>query len=76
MRFEGKNSEIKGFIHGNYKNVPYSVANRHQERLCSMLLASPGETAQFLSTGDRFSGTIITELYLINNNYIVIILPL
>ena len=55
-RFEGKNSQAKSYLHGNFKNVPFSVATRHQEWLCSVLLAAPGEKSQYLTLGDSYSG--------------------
>ena len=62
MRFEGKNSQMKKYLHGNFKNVPYSVASRHQEWLCSVLSA-PGEDAPFLSLGDKYSGTELEYIH-------------
>ena len=55
-RFEGKNSQTKSYLHGNFKNVPFSVATRHQEWLCSVLLSAPGETSPYLTLGDQYSG--------------------
>ena len=38
MRMEGKNSVCKNAAHtSNYKNVPYTVAKRHQHLLCAYL---------------------------------------
>ncbi len=57
MRFEGKNAFIKGLLGKNYKNVPYTVAHRHQNYMCLQLL-SPN----FLYRGDEIgTGN--------NNNY-------
>ena len=40
MRMEGKNSYFKRAAQtSNFKNVPYSVAKRHQRLLCSYLLS-------------------------------------
>lgn len=55
MRFEGKNKQMKSYLHGNFKNVPFSVATRHQEWLCAQLM-----TKQFLTLGDCYSGTTCT----------------
>ena len=63
MRFEAKNSQMKGYLHGNYKNVPFSVATRHQEWLCAQLLSS----TSFFTVGDQYSGKII-----ITYSYIII----
>ena len=38
MRMEAKHSYFKSIAHlGNYRNVPYSVARRHQRFLCANL---------------------------------------
>lgn len=38
MRFEAKNSECKQSAQkGNFKNVPHTVAKRHQHLLCANL---------------------------------------
>ncbi len=41
MRMEGKNSYFKQIAQGsNFKNVPYTVARRHQRLLCAYLQSS------------------------------------
>lgn len=41
MRMEAKNSELKqSALKGNYKNVPFTVAKRHQHLLCANLQSS------------------------------------
>lgn len=38
MRMEGKNSVCKQFAQtSNFKNVPYTVAKRHQRLLCAYI---------------------------------------
>lgn len=38
MRMEAKHSYFKSVAHlGNYRNVPYSVARRHQRLMCANL---------------------------------------
>ena len=45
MRFEGKNGYFKDLINCNFRNVPLSLANRHQLYLCRRLLHRPGFSA-------------------------------
>ncbi|XP_064382999.1 uncharacterized protein LOC135331689 [Halichondria panicea] len=56
MRFESKNKELKGFTSNCFKNVPYSVSVRHQQRYCHLLAVRPGqEMSNFLYKGDEVS---------------------
>ncbi len=46
MRFEAKNSQLKQFVGKNvgknFKNLPKTIAERHQNYMCMHLLPSPG----------------------------------
>lgn len=54
MRFEGKNAHIKRLAKQNFKNVPYSVATRHQDYMCMQMLSPPGvHSTNFLYKGDQ-----------------------
>ena len=48
MRFEAKNHQLKRFVGLNFKNVPKSVASRHQNKMCLNMLSSPGNNTTFL----------------------------
>ena len=52
MRFEAKNHYIKRLVGLNFKNVPKTVAIRHQYNICLNLLAPPGSESKFLYKGD------------------------
>lgn len=52
MRFEAKNHQIKRLVGLNFKNVPKTVATRHQLNMCLNLLAPPGVATSFLYEGD------------------------
>ena len=52
MRFEAKNHQLKRFVGLNFKNVPKSVASRHQNKMCLNILSSPGNNTTFLYKGD------------------------
>ena len=52
MRFEAKNHSLKRLVGLNFKNVPKSVAVRHQYNMCLSLLAPPGVCTRFLYSGD------------------------
>lgn len=52
MRFEAKNHQIKRLVGLNFKNVPKTVATRHQLNMCLNLLAPPGVATSFLYKGD------------------------
>ena len=43
MRFESKNSQIKRFVHGCFRNIPLSVSIHHQQWLCYYLACRPGQ---------------------------------
>ena len=47
MRFEAKNHQLKRFVGLNFKNVPKSVASRHQNKMCLNMLSSPGNNTTF-----------------------------
>ena len=54
MRFEAKNAYIKGLVGKNFKNLAYSIAQRHQNFMCLQLLSAPGvKTTNFLYRGDE-----------------------
>ena len=54
MRFEAKNAHIKGLIGKCFKNVPYTVAERHQNYMCLQLLSPPDDSSMnFLYRGDE-----------------------
>ena len=63
MRFKSKNAQIKGFVSNCFKNVPFSVAVRHQQWLCYHLVVQPGQHySSFLYDGDQvMSGTSGTK---------------
>ncbi len=50
MRFEQKHQRYKKLLHigGNFKNIPYTVANRHQQDLACTLLC---KSKQFIKCG-------------------------
>ena len=52
MRFEAKNHFIKRLVGLNFKNIPKTVACRHQYSMCMNLLAPPGMDTKFLYKGD------------------------
>lgn len=52
MRLEAKNHYLKRLVGLNFKNVPKSVAVRHQYNMCLDLLAPPGVHTTFLYKGD------------------------
>ena len=54
MRYEAKNAYIKRCVGKNFKNLPHSVATRHQNFMCLQLLSLPGvESSNFLYKGDE-----------------------
>ena len=59
MRFEAKNHYLKGVVGLNYKNVPKSVATRHQYNMCLNLLSPPGVDTKFLYKGDIIGKGIV-----------------
>ena len=52
MRFEAKNHYMKRVVGLNFKNVPKTVAVRHQCNMCLSLLSPPGVDTKFLYKGD------------------------
>lgn len=54
MRFEAKNAYIKRCVGKNFKNLPHSVATRHQNFMCLQLLSIPHvASSNFLYKGDE-----------------------
>ena len=54
MRFEAKNAYIKGLVGKNSKNLPYTIAERHQNYMCLCLLSPPGSNSMnYLYRGDE-----------------------
>ena len=54
MRFEAKNAYIKSLVGKCFKNVPYTIAERHQNYMCLQLLSPPGNNStNFLYRGDE-----------------------
>lgn len=53
MRFEAKHHEFKRLAAhlGNYTNLPYSLAKRHQEGVCYSLQTSEGSLSSFIKKG-------------------------
>ena len=68
MRLEGKNAYIKGLVGKNFKNLAYSIAQRHQNYMCLHLLSAPGvKSTNFLYKGDEVQNgclkiNVITKL--------------
>lgn len=61
MRFEEKNHSMKMMVGLNFKNVPKSVAVRHQYYMCLQLLSPPGCISNFLYKEDKVGkGKIIS----------------
>ncbi|XP_019861591.1 PREDICTED: uncharacterized protein LOC109590086 [Amphimedon queenslandica] len=57
MRFESKNAQIKSFVTRCFRNVPLSVAIRHQQYLSYHLYTPPERhSSNFLYGGDQVSG--------------------
>ena len=54
MRFEAKNAQTKSIFSRNFKNLPYTVATKHQRYMCMQLNAAPGvKKSNFLYKGDE-----------------------
>ena len=53
MRFEAKHHEFKRLAAhlGNYTNLPYSLAKRHQEGFCYRLQTTEGSLSSFIVKG-------------------------
>ena len=64
MRFEAKNAQINSFVRRNFKNLPYTVATKHQCYRCMQLNSTPGvEKSNFLHKEDEVGkGTIFYSL--------------
>jgi len=52
MRFEAKNHYMKRLVGLNFKNVPKSIAMRHQYYMCLNLLSPRDVQTKFLYKGD------------------------
>jgi hypothetical protein len=62
MRFESKNAQMKGFTTNCFKNIPLSVAIRHQQWLCYHLAVRPGQISNFIYSGDEvLSGKLVVD---------------
>ena len=76
MRLEGKNAHIKQLVGKNFKNLPKSVANRHQRYMCLQLLCPPGvKSTNYLYSGDEIKqGKIKTWdcTHTYSNSYLLI----
>ena len=55
MRYEAKHSYFKrlAVFSGNFINLPYSLAKRHQEGLCCRLNTPAGSQSTFLQKGNE-----------------------
>lgn len=53
MRFEAKHREFKRLAAhlGNFTNLPYTLAKRHQEGLCYRLQTAEGSLTSFITKG-------------------------
>ena len=53
MRFEAKHHKFKRFAAnlGNFTNLPYTIAKRHQEGICYRLQTSEGNLSTFIKKG-------------------------
>ena len=68
MRFEAKNAHIKSMVGKNFKNLPYTIATKHQHYMCLQMLSAPGvEPSNFLYKGDEVGrGTIYFVISALN----------
>ena len=63
MRMEGKNSYFKRVAQcSNFKNVPYTVARRHQRLLCAYL-----QSHQFFNISKDYGPSNIIEVIIVVN---------
>ena len=70
MRFEAKNHYIKRLVGLNFKNIPKSVATRHQYYMCLRQLSPPGMSTNFLYIGDKIGkGITVHVVYLYTYMY-------
>jgi len=65
MQFEAKNAQIKSFVGRNFKNLPYTVAMKHQHYMCTQLKPTFGvhERSNFLYKGDEIGKGMFFRLY-------------
>ena len=67
MRLEGKNSQIKKLVGKIFKNLPKTVAERHQRYMCSQLLSAPGTSFAnyliYIYSGDSICVRVHSTLY-------------
>ncbi len=62
MRYEGKNGFFSRYVWKNFKNLEYSMADKHQLSMCCKMLAADGSSSSnFLYLGD-----IVEEGVIIN----------
>ena len=62
MRFESKNKELKQYTSSCFKNVPLSIAIKHQQSLCYLLAVPSGSsTSSFLYPGDEVLGGSVSN---------------
>lgn len=70
MRFESKNKQIKEFTSGCFKNVPYSIAQRHQQMMVYLLAVKPEQqTSTFIYRGVEVLSGIMKSMH--NNIFII-----
>lgn len=63
MRLEGKNSQIKRLVGKNFKNLPKTVAERHQRYMCLQLLSAPGTSfTNYLYSGDSIGKGVYIDM--------------
>ena len=64
MRLEGKNAHIKQLVGKNFKNLPKSVAHRHQRYMCLQLPTPLGvKCTNFLYSGDEIKQGMYRFIY-------------
>jgi hypothetical protein len=64
MRLEAKNALVKGLIGKSFKNLSYTIAERHQNYMCLQLLSPPGgNSINFLYKGDEIGTGKQHDLY-------------
>ena len=66
MRFEAKNRFFKGVTHGNFKNIPYTLASEHQLWFCHQLYSAKTKE-NFLYKGDEVKEKPLSTLDLRNS---------
>ena len=76
MRFEAKNAQIKSFVGKNFKNLPYTVAIKHQHYMCLQLNSAPGlDKSNFLYKGDEIGkGMLFQSFSVFEGTYTIVII--